>query len=78
MAFGRASGHIGGMNNDATYPYSLAVLPCNAPAGHYRWTIRKYGKLLQRSDRPHLTERLACERGEAELERHLTPSRNGR
>ena len=67
-----------GMSQDTTYPYTLDVLPCDVPAGHYRWTIRKHGKLLQRSDRPHPSELSARQRGEAELERHLTPGREGR
>lgn len=78
MALGRSWHYMGSMTNTATHPYSLDIFPCEAPAGHYRWTIRKHGKLLQRSDRPHPSERSARERGEAELERHLTPGREGR
>ena len=66
------------MSDSTTYPFTLDVQPCESPAGHYRWTIRKHGKLLQRSDRPHPSERSARERGEAELERHLTPGRDSR
>lgn len=66
------------MNTDVPYPYTLTVLPCETPAGHYRWEIRKSGKLLQRSDKPHTSEKLAREKAEAELERYLRPGRDGR
>src|SRR3954453_4270449 len=51
------SSHIPGMSDDnGTYPYTLAVLPCEKPAGHFQWVIRKHGKLVERverSDRAH-------------------------
>ncbi len=68
--------HIPGMSKDnGTYPYSLAVLPCEKPAGHFQWVIRKHGKLIERSDRAHPSERSARERGQAALERQFRDDR---
>jgi len=58
-----------------TYPFTLEVLPCEKPAGHFAWVIRKHGKLLERSDRPHHSERSARERGEAALDRQIRGER---
>ena len=57
------------MKIEQTYPYSLEVFPTERPAGHFQWTIRKRGKLLQRSDRAQPSEDKAREKGQAELER---------
>ncbi len=65
-----------GMNDDnATYPYTLTILPCEKPAGHFQWAIRKHGKLVERSDRAHSSERSAQESGQAALERQLRDDR---
>src|SRR5919107_809156 len=41
-----------GMSNDnLMHPYTLTVLPCEKPLGHFHWAIRKNGKLVERSDR---------------------------
>ncbi len=65
-----------GMSKDkGTYPYTLEVLPCEKPAGHFQWAIRKNGKLVERSDRPHPSERSARERGHAALERQFRDER---
>ena len=70
------SSHIPGMSDDnETYPYTLAVLPCEKPAGHFQWAIRKHGKLVERSDRPHPSERSPRERGQAALERQVQEDR---
>lgn len=58
-----------------TYPFTLDVVPCARPAGHFAWTIRKHGKLLERSDRAHHSERSARERGEAALDRQIKGER---
>ena len=58
-------------DDNGTYPYALAVLPCEKPAGHFQWVICKHGKLVERSDRAHPSERSARERGQAALERQF-------
>ncbi len=58
----------------STHPYTLEVAPCEKPAGHFRWEIRKQGKLFQRSDKPHRSEGEAWKRGNAEVERLLSPA----
>jgi hypothetical protein len=63
------------MNDNPTYPYTLEVTPCAKPSGHFAWAIRRHGKLLERSDRPHHSERSARERGEEALERQIRASR---
>ena len=65
-----------GMSKDnGTYPYALEVLPCEKPAGHFQWAIRKHGKLVERSDRAHPSEHSARESGQAALERQLRDDR---
>ena len=54
------------MSENQTYPYSLDV--SEAPGGQFQWSIRERGKLLQRSDRSQLSERMAREKGQAALE----------
>jgi hypothetical protein len=55
-----------GMTQTQTYPYSLDVF--EAPGGHFLWAIREHGRLLQRSDRSHPSERTARAKGESALE----------
>jgi hypothetical protein len=65
-----------GMSDDnETYPYTLAILPSERLAGQFDWTIRKHGKLVERSDRPYPSERSARESGQAALERQLRDDR---
>ncbi len=66
------------MSTDTTYPYSLEISPSERPDGHFFWSIRERGKLLQRSDRAFATEQIARKRGEAELERLLSGRDKGR
>jgi hypothetical protein len=66
---GAGACHKAPMNTETTYPYSLEVSPCERPAGHFHWAIRKRGKLIQRSDRAHPSEDKTREKGQAELER---------
>lgn len=69
---GGSACHIPEMSNDnATHPYSLEIVPAKKPAGHFEWTIRKHGKLVERSDRPQSSERSAKEKGQAALERQF-------
>jgi hypothetical protein len=65
-----------GMSDDnATYPYTLTISPSERLAGHFDWAIRRHGKLVERSDRPHPSERSARESGQAALERQLHDDR---
>jgi hypothetical protein len=43
------------------YPYSIEVSPLTKPEGHFQWVVRRSGKLLERSDRPHRSETKAYE-----------------
>jgi hypothetical protein len=63
--------HIGRMNNPATYPYSLEVQPCDKPAGHFLWTIREDGRLLERAMRAVPTREEAENTGMKAVERML-------
>jgi hypothetical protein len=65
-----------GMNDEnATYPYTLTISPSERLAGHFDWAIRRYGKLIERSDRLHPSERSARESGQEALERQLRDDR---
>jgi hypothetical protein len=63
------------MEENATRPFTLEVLPSEKPAGHFHWVIRKNGKLAERSDRSYPSEKAARERGEAALERAVRAER---
>ncbi|MGU3537560.1 hypothetical protein [Methylobacterium sp. A54F] len=54
-------------------PYDIEVLPLERPAGHYCWALRKNGKLIERSDRPHLTEQKAWTSALKALESNQQP-----
>ena len=43
--------------------------PVGESGSLFQWSIRKHGKLHQRSDRKHPTEAKARSHGEAEIER---------
>ena len=62
-------------DNNATYPYTLTILPIERLTGHFEWAIRRHGKLVERSDRPYPSERSAQESGQAALERQLRDDR---
>lgn len=68
--------YIGTMTNDIPHPYEIEVLPLEMPAGAYRWVLRRSGKLLERSDRPHASEEKAWASAVKAMESDLTP--NGR
>jgi len=71
-----AQAYVSGMTGtNPTHPFTLDIHPCPKPAGHFGWAIRKHGKLLERSDRPHPSERSARERGEAALDRQIRGER---
>ena len=61
--------------DNGTYPFTLEVLPCERPAGHFQWAIRKHGKRVERSDRVHPSERSARDQGQSALERQLREDR---
>lgn len=67
--------HSGMSDDNETYPYTLAILPRERLAGHFDWTIRKHGKLVERSDRLYSSERSAREQGQAALERQIRDDR---
>jgi hypothetical protein len=54
---------------DRYLPFSLDVEPVGESGSLFQWSIRKHGKLHQRSDRKHPTEAKARSHGEAEIER---------
>ena len=56
----------------STYPYTLEVLPSGRITGAFEWTIRRHGKLIQRSDRLQMSEEAARRDGEKALERQFT------
>ena len=65
-----------GMNDhNATYPYTLTIVPSERLAGHFDWVIRRHGNLIERSDRLYSSERSAQESGQTALERQLRDDR---
>jgi hypothetical protein len=62
---------IVGVSTKDTHPYTLEVAPSKTKPGQWEWTIRQNGKLLQRSDRMHGSEKAARTSGMAEVERKL-------
>jgi hypothetical protein len=63
------------MNDNPHHPYTLEVSACERPAGHWAWAIRRQGRLLERSDRPHHSESSARKKGEEALERQIRGER---
>lgn len=61
-----------------TYPYTLDVIPSERNPGAFEWTIRRHGKLIQRSDRLQRSEEAARRDGEKALERQFTDAGGGR
>jgi hypothetical protein len=66
------------MNTEPMYPYSVEALSCEKPAGHFQWSIRERGRLIQQSDRPHPSENKAREKEQSELERLFFGGRDRR
>lgn len=54
---------------DPLYPFTFELVPSNREAGGYHWAIRKYGKLVQRSDTALPTESKARIQALAMIER---------
>jgi hypothetical protein len=65
------------MNENPTHPYTLDV--SKSSDGRFQWAIRERGKLLQRSDRLHHSEKAAREHGEKAIEDMLAnPNKDDR
>ena len=62
------------MADKVPHPYTIDVSPLAKPEGHFQWTIRKSGKLNERSDRPHRSEAKAYESAMEAVERAMKPS----
>ncbi|WP_043752498.1 hypothetical protein [Methylobacterium nodulans] len=57
------------MTDTSLHPFSIEVSPLISPKGKFGWAIRKHGKLLERSDRPHESEAKAHAQALAAVER---------
>lgn len=66
--------HSSAMTTDFPHPYSITVEALKKPAGQFGWTLRKSGKLIERSDRPFLTEEKAFENAMRAIEIDTKPS----
>ena len=62
------------MTETVPHPYTIEVSPLQRPEGYFGWAMRKHGKLAERSDRPHVSERKAHESALAAMERDLNPA----
>jgi len=65
------------MADEVPHPYSIEISPLIKPEGHFRWAIRRSGKLIERSDRPHRSEAKARESAMEAVERMMKPSGDG-
>ena len=61
------------MSDDVPHPYSIEVLELTSPRGQFGWALRRSGKLIQRSDRPHPNEQKARASAMAAVEEQLNP-----
>lgn len=59
---------------DVPAPFALAVAPLAKPAGQFGWALRRNGTLIERSDRPFLSEEKAYSAGLEAIERMLNPN----
>jgi hypothetical protein len=66
------------MNENPTHPYELEIQPSVRSPGNFDWTIRRHGKLIQRSDRVQRTEEAARKDGERAVERQFLDGHNTR
>ncbi|MCJ2049217.1 hypothetical protein MKL01_05835 [Methylobacterium sp. J-070] len=62
------------MADEVPHPYSIEVSPLAKPEGHFQWAIRRSGKLIERSDRPHRSAEKAHESAMEAVERALKPN----
>lgn len=65
--------HTVQMSDPVPHPYAIEVLPLAKPEGHFQWTIRRSGQLIERSDRPHRSEAKAHESAMEAIERATRP-----
>jgi hypothetical protein len=63
---------------NAHHPYSLEVAPSERNPALYGWSIRRHGKLVQRSDRSHRSEEEARKDGEKAIERQFSDASSTR
>ncbi|WP_084673760.1 hypothetical protein [Methylobacterium sp. WSM2598] len=66
------------MTDTNLHPFTIEVSPLTTPKGHFGWAIRKHGKLLERSDRPHVSEDKAHAQAIAAVERTAHPGTGAR
>ncbi len=60
------------MSDAVPYPYTTEVTPLAELEGQFRWTIRKSGKLMDRSD-ARTAARKACESAMEAVGRAMKP-----
>lgn len=63
--------------SDVPHLYSIEVSPPVKPEGHFQWSIRRSGKLIERSDRPYRSETKAFESAMEVIERAIKPGADG-
>jgi hypothetical protein len=66
------------MSTDTLYPYSLDVKASDRTPGMFEWSIRRNGKLIQRSDRFQRSEEAARKDGEKAIERQFADAHSTR
>lgn len=66
------------MADSTSTPYTIEISPITKPAGQFQWAIRRNGKLVERSDRPHPTEAKAEASALAAVERSMHSAGSGR
>jgi len=65
------------MTDPVPHPYTIEVSPLPKKAGQFQWAIRRSGKLIERSDRPHPSEARAFESAMEAVERAMKPGADG-
>jgi len=66
------------MSIASTHPYTLDVKASDRTAGLFEWSIRRHGKLIQRSDRFQRSEDGARKDGEKAIERQFADAMSAR
>jgi hypothetical protein len=66
------------MSTDSMHPYSLDVKASDRTPGLFEWSIRRNGKLIQRSDRFQRSEEGARKDGEKAIERQFADALSAR
>ena len=70
--------HERGMAETSTHPYTLEVERNPKSEGTWKWSIRKHGKLVERSDRALASEAKARAQGMEKIEKMLHGGDEGR